>query len=329
MKDFTKPESYRQNGFVLVKNVIEEDELIELRRHLDSRFKDGDLKGQRFMELGEIFKDDIVFRQFFKECLVSRLKAALGDDLWFIPDFVLHHSFYGVGWPNRNSGWHIDAGFEFSERKPYLFRQDYLFAKVGIYLQDWDNGWGGGILAMPGSHRWYYGAGKLARLKLMAKTKWNLTKQRSPGLPSPAVNAPTKAGDALCFDARLLHQASLPDEKNIQKIADRKSDVWLDVPREHTKYVMYVDACPTAMVKDHMVSRLVRSIIHEPDVPPPFEVKNECTYTRHNAYNFPADYPSEFVRLAREAKVGVATLHRELANFYKEKTAGKVNKVIG
>ena len=328
MKDYTKAVSYRENGFVHVENVVSTDELKELRQLLNDRFKQGDLKRQRFMELGEMFKDEIVYRQFFQERLVSRLKEVMGNDLWYIPDFVTHHSFYGVGWPDRNSGWHIDCGFEFSQQSSYLFGSEYQFAKVGIYLQDWDNGWGGGILAMPGSHKWFYGVGKSARLRQMAKTKWNLWKRKKLGLTAGAVNVPTKAGDAVFFDARMFHQASLPADHNIGLIKDRKSDVCLDIPPEHTKYVLYVDACSAAMVRDHMVSRMIRSFIHEPDVLPPFEVNEECTYTRHNAYHFPDDYPAKFVRLAQEANVSVATFHRELARFFKLKTGGEIAKVI-
>ena len=75
----------------------------------------------------------------------------LGPELWYQHDWDVQRNSYGLkGW-KRHSGWHMDAGSETGN--DYLRAADYRFVKCGIFLQDFDNGWGGGIRIKPKSHR--------------------------------------------------------------------------------------------------------------------------------------------------------------------------------
>ncbi len=110
----------------------------------------------------------------------------------------------------------------------------------------------------------------------------------------------------------------LPSTDNIRKIGyDRKQDItafWSDVPREHTKYVIYWDACNRAMMDDFLRNSMGRSQL-ETDA----EQRRPPVFTRTLALRYPDDYPTEFVARAHAQDISVATLSGEQAASYKQK----------
>ena len=99
----------------------------------------------------EVLKLEPIWRMLFTPQIVKALKAALGFDLCYQNDLDVQRNSFGLIRWRRHTGWHMDAGSEAGNS--YLTSTNYRFAKCGIFLQDFDNGWGGGIRVKAKSHR--------------------------------------------------------------------------------------------------------------------------------------------------------------------------------
>ena len=160
--DFTEVrEALRIFGFAVIRNVLDRDEVQLVRSELDRAFGDGHLKEMPTLYSSEILKHERVWGALFKDRVVNSLRAALGPELYYQHDLDVQRNSYGLtGW-KLYSGWHMDAGSETGNE--YLRSADYRFVKCGIYLQDFDNGWGGGIRIKPKSHRGLFESNGLKR----------------------------------------------------------------------------------------------------------------------------------------------------------------------
>ena len=211
-------------------------------------------------------------------------------------DLHVQRNSYGlVGW-QKHTGWHIDAGSELGNI--YLCDPEYRFAKCGIFLQDFDNGWGGGIRVKVKTHRdrseqnmlkkTYFFLRRVAFNRLTARLRIDMG----------TTHVPTRAGDLCFFDSRLLHASAAPSRDNIRAVGrDRPHPdayFWPQIPSRHTKYVLYWDACNTAMAADFLRNSMKRSqtepegMIEKPLAP--------AVWTRILALSYPCDFPPELRR---------------------------------
>ncbi len=91
----------------------------------------------------------------------------------------------------------MDAGSE--SQHSYLHSSAYRFAKCGIFLQDFDNGWGGGIMIKPKSHRSFCEGNRLKRVWFRLRRTLDLVAIRS-ATGFDTFEVPTRAGDFCFFD---------------------------------------------------------------------------------------------------------------------------------
>lgn len=322
--DFTAPdavpgrvrEAFSLYGFAVIRGVLDTLELCRVRSELDRVFASPHLRPLPLMITSELLKHELVWRCLFKEQVVGPLRAALGPELCYQNDLDVQRNSYGQRSLQRRPGWHMDAGSE--GHNAYLRSTDYRFAKCGIFLQNYDNGWGGGIMVKPKSHRRYSEPGSLKRKLFSLRRALDRVAIRA-GAEFDTLTIPTRAGDLCFFDSRLLHSSVLPDAANIRKIGyHRKRDIglfWPEIPREHTKYVIYWDACNSAMSEDFLRNSIKRS-----ETEPSEEgVGRMAQFTRTLAVRYPDDYPVNFVAAARSNDVTIASLSKEDAAFYKHK----------
>jgi hypothetical protein len=311
--------AFRVFGFAVIRSVLDRNELTLVRAELDRTFGSDRLRDLAVMCSTELLKCEPIWRCLFKESVVRSLKAALGPELCYQNDLDVQRNSYGQAGLQRHRGWHMDAGSE--TQNDYLGFPEYRFAKCGIFLQDFDNGWGGGIMVKPKSHRRFFESNPLKRNLFSLRRALDRAAIRV-GVDVDTLRVPTRAGDLCFFDSRLLHSSVLPTAANIRKIGyDRKQDVglfWAEIPKAHTKYVIYWDACNSAMVDDFLRNSIRRA---ETEIR---GVKNEegcrpAVFTRFLSVRYPDDYPADFVAAASSRDVGVASLAAERAAFYKQK----------
>jgi hypothetical protein len=310
--------AFRLFGMVVIRNALERDEVRIVRAELDRAFASEQMRDVAVMCPTEILKHPAVWSMVFKDRVVGALRAALGPELCYHQDLDVQRNNYGQNGWKRYTGWHMDSGSEGANA--YIRAPDYRFAKCGIFLQDFDNGWGGGIRIKPKSHRglsepdglrrrMLFGRRALARIASILR------------MDLDTFHVPVRAGDLCFFDSRLLHSSVPPSWENIKRIGyDRTPEVqgfWRDIPPEHTKYVIYWDASNAAMVADFLRNSIKRAEREPPDMVEQYS--RPATFTRILAMRFPDDFPAGFVASANERQIGIVTLSKQDTDFYKRK----------
>ena len=147
---------YKENGFLIIKNVFNTNDLKAIRSILINEFKLQ--KNPKVLDVYQLKNSN----KFLSELYLSdKLYQKLYDifhhkefgKIFILPPFSIMRNFF----PKHSSHtWHIDASGEFRYKycKDRIYAKDYLFAKVGIYLQN-NSEYGGQIDIIRGSNRTY------------------------------------------------------------------------------------------------------------------------------------------------------------------------------
>jgi hypothetical protein len=305
-------------GIVLVRNALDPEEVCAVRAELDRAFADRRLREGSVMCPTDVLSHPLIWSTLFKRRIVHALHAALGPELCYHQDLHVARNSYGQSGWKRHTGWHMDSGSEGANA--YLRAADYRFAKCGIFLQDFDNGWGGGIRIKPKSHRGHAEPEGLRRRLFSARRAFTRA-AAIVHLDLDTLQVPARAGDLCFFDSRLLHSSVPPSRENIRRIGyDRRPDIqgyWRDIPPEHTKYVIYWDSSNSAMVTDFLRNSVQRAEREPPDMVE--QDSRMAMFTRYLAVRFPDDFPAEFVTAAAQCQIQVVSLSKTESDFYKRK----------
>ena len=305
--DFEDPKSFKENGFVLVKKVLEDAEIEEVRaishRLLESK------DNPRQILPRDIFSNKYLRILPFKKKIVSSLKESLGLSLTYVPDFTLHSNQFGF------PGWHIDSGSEV--RNSYLQKEDYKFAKCGIYLQDNTLEWGGGIIVAIGGHKFPF-ITKSLRLNRKIKSVFNKLQ-----IKFKKVTLDIKAGDFVYFDSRLPHTSTFPSMIEQPKVEGTFH--YPNIPKDNSKLILYWDACHSDMSSDFLNNSLIRSAKTESLQEVSKDKHIELFYSDYLRMNFPSSYSDELVALTKDLEVKFACLDSNLCSSLEEEFHQKVN----
>ena len=128
---------------------------------------------------------------------------------------------------------------------------------------------GGGILAIPKAHKFLIST-RYPKVDFLFKRIFDRLSMYF-AFPRKPIILDSKAGDLIVFDSRLPHGSTVP--LNISSLNHNTSNYFLSgVPSQHTKLVIYWDACNAKMKKDFMVNAKKRA--HK-------EEKGEAPLCRH------------------------------------------------
>jgi hypothetical protein len=165
----------------------------------------------------------------FNKKVVEKISQVLGDDYITLTQFSLGSNLH-------SPIWHTDA--QSQGPAEYLYSPLYNVAKCGLYLQEDDKNYGGGLEIIPKSHlpscigaRSFVSRdkmhGKVSRLQLLAMElrKKNLKKLR----------LKLESGDVLLFHSLLWHRASQPNWKKLKKIDSYGIE---NPPKERHKFMI-------------------------------------------------------------------------------------------
>lgn len=214
-------EEFKKNGYVVLKNVLEKEAIFKLRKLAFNLFdekergieKDDVHDAARRSFYTETFlKNQDLMNIVFQEKIVKKIKQVLGDDYITFTQFSLGSNLH-------SPIWHTDG--QSQGPAEYLYSPLYNVAKCGLYLQEDDDTYGGGLEIIPKSHlpsclgaRSFVGRdkryGKVSgiQLRAMALRKKYLKK----------IRLKLECGDVLLFHSLLWHQASQPDWQKIEQI---------------------------------------------------------------------------------------------------------------
>lgn len=312
LRELNPATSFAELGFAYGKNAFSENCVNDIRLELDRVFENSKGNTMKLLKIKNFLSSDKLIETLFNTTVVSSLKKCMGQDLAYIGNFRVQRNAFGIQWkdgelgPNNKTGWHIDAGSE--RNNSYLLQPSYSFAKCGIYLQDSDNGWGGGIRLIPRSHLIFKNRSKWSNYLLRAIN--SLKMKYFSDLMS--VEVPIKAGDFLCFDSRLWHSSLSPSSSNLRKIKYREGNYW-ELPEQHKKYVIYWDA---GAKKD--TSSFLKNSVKRSDEEINAKNESDLNFTEYLSCYFPDDYPSSFVDQAKLKTIDIASLSKEESNVFKD-----------
>jgi ectoine hydroxylase-related dioxygenase (phytanoyl-CoA dioxygenase family) len=141
--------------------------------------------------------------------VLGALQALLGSDCLELPESSVALNSFG--------GWHKDTTTLESTGSRIHYADDFLMIGVAYYLQDNTAEYGGGLDVQPGTHRqpgdWYLHPPRPSLWQRAWRKGWRLLgRPRAPVdlRRARSVSLPLRAGDALIFNARLNHQATMP-----------------------------------------------------------------------------------------------------------------------
>ena len=220
--NMTKKEEFRKNGYIVIKNIFDKDEIISLRKSCYEAFtklgsksnsSNINLESNRQIFNEEFTKNPDLLNPIFKKSIVDAVREVLGDDYISFADFSLNNNLH-------SPIWHTDSqSMGFSTK--YLYNSSFNIAKLGLYLQEDDETYGGQLDIIPGSHLpSFLGVdspisiksryGKVSKLQLLA------IKIRNKFLKKMSVNVPV--GDIILFHGLLWHRSSQPNWSKLNQI---------------------------------------------------------------------------------------------------------------
>lgn len=265
---------YLSQGYVFSDNLLNSYEIDQLRLELDKEFENYYTSHKKklleFKNIKLIKKILKIYKSSYILEVQKNLKKITNESVSLLPSFEVHKN-YHVNLKEVH-GWHRDCGgeLEYNYCKKILYKENYLFSKVGIYLQE-NNSYGGSIDIVKNTHKNFrYDTTILRKLRsLPLKIVTTLHKYfRKLYLKVPErfflhiIGAkklsPTK-GSAVFFDSRIIHRGS-PIEKRNLKDAKFYNYYHAVLPKkEFDKYSLYCHFGSANAIDSYMYDRLNRN----------------------------------------------------------------------
>lgn len=267
---------YNNNGFLISNRIIGETEIKNTRHVLDKEFLNFDRNEGTTLKIGDI-KDhtlakkiiDILYSEETKK-IIKDLENYYKKTVSLLPPLEIMKN-YHVNL-KTHLGWHRDCGGELEHDycKEKISKKDYLFTKVGVYLQE-NTDYGGSIDIIKTSHKNFSNSQLLIRkfkniplkiIQIVHKYFSKLYYILPEKLFMKFINAKRlypETGAAVFFDSRLIHRGSPISKNKLDQVKFSTKFVYnAAIPKEFDKYAIYSHFGTTEAVDSYMYDRLKR-----------------------------------------------------------------------
>jgi rhodanese-related sulfurtransferase len=156
-------------------------------------------------------------------------------------------------------GWHRDCAGEFRYKycNNLLSKNEYVFGKIGIYLQENSEEIGGGIDLIPKSHIYIknknYFKRKISAIRLKIL---QIMQKNFPSLYK-ALKIKAKPGDPVFFDSRVIHRGSPIKDSIVNNFAEL-DNIHYDLPDKDAKISIYCQYGSSVGVESALYDRGTR-----------------------------------------------------------------------
>lgn len=192
--------TFDARGYQLVRGVLAPGRVEEIRSRLAQgfreRFEDEDLVRADIIPDHMVLYPELV-DTFFNDRLLGAIKALIGGELVLLAFSAIRNSYKRL---------HSDITTADGAGARFFLAPDFRALTIGIYLQDHDEQ-GGGLFVVPGSHKHRDPIVERRRLEQLTGDEVPHYADYSP-FERGGLDLPTRAGDAVIFDMRLLHRGS-------------------------------------------------------------------------------------------------------------------------
>ena len=220
--------SFKENGYLIIPNVLSKEQVEYLRSRILGIFSSGEWQKSPYNTervLSDVYNTfpDFIDLTLNKK-VIDIVRSLLQTTPVLMPETAIHYKFY--------TGWHKDTSSQEREGKTFHWNDDALLLQCGFYLQDNDE-LGGGLTVMQGSHKTKDNLIETDSFKLnlaeRAKLKLGMYKEEEDVKLNPnkhkIVDVASKAGDFVIFDFRLNHRATKPKNIEVSNIPLNKSKI--------------------------------------------------------------------------------------------------------
>jgi hypothetical protein len=278
-----KSKFFEDNGYLLLNDYFSELEIDNLRVKI-KQLSNGNRNTFLFTSL--CLSEKKIYEVIFNKKLVELYKEIIQDEVYLVPELHVQINTFPK---NKRQGWHYDGQ---SERKhEYLKDPKRKFFRVGVYLQDNTEDYGGGIDIL---HNNLF---KKLPFKINGRIEKLIIQFYAIFFSK---KADTKKGSIIIFDSRLPHKGTFPLKNPIEK-------------NFHDKYTIYFQVGNKEHCKYFIKKNIERMFVHyESD---PATVKYFLDYLK---LSFPGDYQSEFKNMLKENNIKLMSSDEKDSNFFKE-----------
>ena len=266
-------DQYLKKGYTILKTPYDIKYIDELKNEINDLFSDDEsaslgvnsIKNEKvFNKIINILNTSEIQR--FTESLSKHFNTTVS----LLPNFHIMRNYHVNRLTTNRIGWHRDVASEF--KYPYckdqINDQHYVFGKVGIFLQENSENYGGAVDVIPSSHldikknriNRYLKNLKLHSIIQLQKKFLNLYKL----LPEKyyiyflnAIKTKAKPGEPIFFDSRIHHRGS-PIKDQYLKSTKKLGDMHILVPQDYTKISIYAYFGSTEGADSYMYARTKR-----------------------------------------------------------------------
>jgi len=250
-------QNYLMTGFYIGNHEIENNKIQYLRELILENFKnDNKEKIMYFIDFNEELRSEIInlLSSNFIKNFLKKLGSQLNTAISVLPRIHVMKNYHVNRLKTHGVGWHRDCAGEFNHTycNNLLSKKEYVFGKIGIYLQKNTEDLGGGIDLIPKSHIYirdkkYFkrkiSAIRLRIIKIIQKNFNNLYKLISENFYIKFLKA-TKIkahpGDPVFFDSRIIHRGSPIKDSMINNFKEI-DNIHYEIPDNHAKISIYCD----------------------------------------------------------------------------------------
>ena len=267
---------YNKTGYVYLKSETTKDSLISLKTEISSFYKDKNINKVTIsvLEIDDVSLQKKIINLFNSDTIRNFLKnisEELKTEVYVLPSFHIMKNYH----INRSSanriGWHRDCAGEqnYSYTRDKLKNSKYVFGKIGIYLQENIDTYGGAIDVIPYSHKYikknsiFLRQLQSLRLSLLCILQKRFKKFYN-FLPESlwlkflsAKKTKASLGSPVFFDSRIQHRGSPIDDKYIS-MTKRMDDFNILVPEDYTKISIYAHFGSTIGADSYIYDRIKR-----------------------------------------------------------------------
>jgi hypothetical protein len=274
-----KIEQYIRDGFVILRDVVSKDYISDLREIGFKVLEEKRQAGQLSVFNTEFVKHEKLINVPFLKNVVSSIRDVLGDDYVTISQYSMNAN-------ALSPVWHTDS--QSQRNAEYLFNKDYLISKCGLYLQEHDPIYGGGMEIIPYSHRpTFLGYKSRSKSGRINNWRWQAIQFRNEHL-LPKKLPKLNLGDVLLFHGMLVHRASQPDLSKAESV--EKYGI-KNPPRDKYKFMIQWEVSPNnSFVPVYLAHQKLRAL----------REGAESLFSEALEVKYPDDYPEGTRRLIEE-----------------------------
>ncbi len=264
---------YIKNGFAILDNPYDKEYIKTLKNEINSLFKDDE---ETSLSVGGI-NNEVIFKKILNilntneiQEFVKSLSDHYNTSVSLLPNFHIMRNYHVNRLKANRIGWHRDVASEFSYQycKDKINNNKYVFGKVGIFLQENSDDYGGAVDVIPRSQ---LNVKKNILLRMMFSLRlqllviiqqkflnfYKLLPEKFYMFLLSAKKIKAKPGSPVFFDSRTQHRGSPLKDKFLSN-TKRLGDMHILVPKTHTKISIYAYFGSTDGADSYMYARTKR-----------------------------------------------------------------------